>query len=192
MKQLRAVAVPATGAVFLPGGLIDWVNSNGGETVAYTNTPLRLDYTHWDRIPTWERVASYDRFVFLHVQIADGDEEEGSNHLDNFHKVGIIPSEARSAEHPNVQVIDIRDPERRTQLEACISGVFDDAIEAHEVHGAKTFINFVYKGPATTEEGKIVVACKNGPYALEKRLYTEDIAGAVMLWSIFDCPRTAS
>lgn len=104
----------------------------------------------------------------------------------------MIPSDERSNEHPNVQVIEIRNPGRRTQLEACISEVFDEAIEAHEENQAKTFINFVYKGPATTEEGKIVVACKNGPYALEKRLYTEDIADAVMLWSIFDCPRTAS
>ena len=99
----------------------------------------------------------------------------------------MIPSDL--AAHPNVQIIDVPNPSRVTQLERCISKVFDEAIEAYENEPSqKTFIHAVYKGPATTEGGKIVIECKNGRYPLEERLYNEDVADAVMLWGVFDCP----
>ena len=100
----------------------------------------------------------------------------------------MIPSDI--AEHPNVQIVEVHNPSRITQLEKCISKVFDEALVAYgEDQNQKTFIHAVYKGPATTEDGKIVIECKNGRYPLEERLYNEDVADAVMLWGIFDCPR---
>ena len=137
LKQLKSIAVQNSSAVFLPGRLLNWVNMNGGKTVAHTTLPLRLDYIHWE-------VASYERFVYLNIRITDENGSEKSEHKENFYKIGMIPSDSSSIEHPNVQVIEILNPDRRTQLETCISEIYDDSIEAYEESQMKTFINVVY------------------------------------------------
>ena len=102
----------------------------------------------------------------------------------------MIPSADTSAEYPNVQMIDLHNPSRTNQVERCIINLKDDADEAYELENKKTFIHVVYKGPATTDEGKIIIKCNNGQYNLEKRLYSNhNFANAAMLWTIFDCPR---
>ena len=184
------MAAPETGSVFLPGTLINWVNANGGETIAMTTCPLRLDYNNWNRNPTWDKVASYRRFVYLNIRIDEENGVENSEHRENYRKIGMIKSADSSSEHPNVQVIDLHNPSLMTQVERCIIGIFAEAEEAYELEQLKTFINVVYKGPATTEEGKIVIKCKNGNYNLEKKLYHNKLyANVAMLWTIFDCPR---
>lgn len=70
-KYLRSIAGPETGSVSLPGRLLGWVNANGGETIARTTSSLRLDCSQWDRVPTWVKAASYQRYVYLHIHIDD-------------------------------------------------------------------------------------------------------------------------
>ena len=115
------MAVPETGSIFLPGSLVDWVNANGGETISTTTSPLRLDYNHWNRIPTWENNASYDRFVFLNIHIDDGNVSDNNNeHREIYRKVGMIPSADTSSEYPDVQMIDLHNPSRTKHVERCI------------------------------------------------------------------------
>ena len=131
-------------------------------------------------MPTWEKQASYERFVhlFIHIDEANDGANDGASdqeivssnteHRDNFHKIGMIPSVDSSAEHPNVEMIEIHNPSRTTQVEKCIQNVCDEAADAFEDNQEKTFIHVVYRGPATTEEGKIVIKCTNGQeYPLE-------------------------
>ena len=127
------MAAPESGSVFLPGSLINWVNANGGETIATTTCPLRLDYNNWNRIPTWEKVASFDRFVYLNIHIDDENGIENSEHRENFRKIGMITSADTSTENPNVQVIDLHNPSRINQVEACLISVFNEADEAYEL-----------------------------------------------------------
>ena len=150
------MAANETGSVFLPGNLINWINDNGGETIASTTTPLRLDYSNWSRIPSWEKQATYDRFVFINIHI-DDNEISNSVHIKNFQKIGMIPSPESSDEHPHVQVIDLHNPSRTSYLEKCIISVFDEAAEASELEEKKTLIHVVYKGPAMTQDGKITI-----------------------------------
>ena len=119
--------------MFLPGSLINWVNANGGETIATTTSPLRLDYTNWNRIPTWEYQASYDRFVYLNIHIDDENGNENSQHRENFRKIGMISSADTPSEHANVQVIDLHNPSRMYQVETCINNVFNEAEEVYEL-----------------------------------------------------------
>ena len=98
--------------MFLPGSLINWVNANGGETIATTTSPIRLDYSNWNRIATWEKQATYDRFVYLSIHIDEENGVENSQHRENFRKIGMISSADTSSEHVKVQVIDLHNPSR--------------------------------------------------------------------------------
>ena len=126
------MAAPETGSVFLPGSLLNWVNANGGETIATTTIPLKLDYNNWNRIPTWEKLASYDRFVYLNIHIDDENGVENIEHRENLREIGMLTSADTSSENPNVQVINLHNPIRTGQVETCINIVFNEADEAFE------------------------------------------------------------
>ena len=123
-----------------------------------TTTPFRLDFNNWTRIPRWEREASYDKFVYVNIHI---DEEENANDNDeyrkNLYKIGLIPSAETTYDDQDVKIIDLHNPSRTSQLEMCISSVFDEAAEKSELDGRKTLIHVFYKGPAMTNDGKVTV-----------------------------------
>lgn len=52
-----------------------------------------------------------------------------------------------------------------------------------------TYVYVYYRGPSTVENGKVVIPCGDGKYALEERLFDTELRSAAILWAVLDCPR---
>ena len=76
-------------------------------------------------------------------------------------------------------------------LEREIISIIEDAVEAFEDNNEQTYVYVYYRGPSTIENGKVVIRCGDGNYALEERLFDPELRNAAILWAVFDCPRNA-
>ena len=52
-------------------------------------------------------------------------------------------------------------------LDKEIISIIEDAVEAFEENNEKTYIYVYYRGPSTIENGKVVIPCGDGNFALE-------------------------
>ena len=76
-------------------------------------------------------------------------------------------------------------------LDREIISIIEDAVEAFEENNEKTYVYVYYRGPSTIENGKVVIPCGDGKFALEERLFDSELRNAAILWAVLDCPRNA-
>ena len=70
-----------------------------------------------------------------------------------------------------------------------IISIIEDAVEAYEEREENTYVYVYYRGPSKIVNGKVVIPCGDGDYALEEKLFDTELRNAAILWAVLDCPR---